>query len=267
MKTKILSNFVFLCALIPVWFLVSCDSVHAENKDIAHEEISDVPDYTVRLVNSSSLLNPDEGSWYNDISFNIAQVDGMKDKALQDKINRNILEATTHWIEDAESYHPDRVSLLPSDENCPDIYLQSDSYISMSNHFDLYNPNRFDAIIDVVTIDMKTGERVKLTDLFKVNIAFAKKILALKKDVYKFSLVTEPDILLNLLQEASLNNLELDKGLSTRVGVMMFRTSFHLRTNELHINFHREGALFLEELSQIILSLNDLEDFLLVDKW
>jgi hypothetical protein len=232
------------------------------------EELADDPGYTVNLVNVSSLLNPAEVSWVNHLSFNIIQVEGMKNEALQEKINKNILEATTHWIEDAESYNADTAPLIPSDENCPDIYLQSTSYLSFSNYFGIYNPRRYDAIIDVVTIDMKTGEKVKLTDLFNVNISFAGKIITLLNDIwYRTERITNPDDLLTLLEKASLNNLELDKGMSTRVSAVVSRISFHLREGELRISFHHQGALLLEDFNDIIINVDDLEDFLLVDKW
>ena len=218
--------------------------------------------YNTFFIDSSYLLNPLDVPWAEHFSFSIIQADNMNDNELQRKINMSIIEAMTHWIE--ETYYSEgTVYLIPSIHNNPMIHLQSERFLSFSNHFDLLNPNRGDSVIDVITIDMSTGERVMLNDLVDVCIEFAER-LSIMGVLPRWMEILDADNLLEELQLASLYNDELGNWGSD----IMIRTSFHIEENRLIINRHSQGRLTIDELcNQVIINLCDIVDYLLVEEW
>ena len=228
------------------------DTQESSQPTAAFEEITETTllSYAILYIDSSDLLTLNDVPWADDFSFSIIQVEGMEDTTLQKQINENIQYAMTHWIE--ESFYIEGVVILEQDYK-PTVYLQSDRFLSFSNDLFYSFSRRTDRVYDVITIDMRTGEKIMLNDLVNINTLFVERIIEMDK---LGILPTDAGELLKTLSPVSLN-----------IDEAMFITSFYLKGNQLIITPHRDGGLLLEELYHIAIDLNEISEFLLVEKW
>lgn len=228
------------------------------------------PTYNVSFVHSTDLLSIEDTPWANEFFLYILQVADMHDKDLQDKVNESIIEAMTGWIIPGTLWSNDGISPLdgePLYNHTFTIELQTDRFLSFSNSYDVVHPRRADNLIDVITIDMQTGERIMLDDLVHINVELANKIVE-DTTLFTWQVISNPEELLERLQEATQTNKQIytEKqpfGFSS----LMFRTSFHLQKNRLIISFHSDGGLYLYEIAQIIIPLDCISEFLKVSEW
>lgn len=102
-------------------------------------------------------------------TMNIFQVNGMKNKVLEDRVNES-LNSYLHILVEPW-FLPERL-----EEYEPIVHCQTERYLSVEYSF------RYTTAINLliwhycITIDMQTGETVFLDDLIDVNEAFAERI-------------------------------------------------------------------------------------------
>ena len=250
---------------LPVYSVGQSQGEEAEVKEYPH-----ALSYTTFFINSTYLLSTEDFQWADQFYFDIIQVKDMDDTELQEKINANILEAMTHWLDIFEPSFA--IGFYPSARIT--IHMQSERFLSFHRDFGLIG-RRADSLIDVITINMLTGERVMLNDLVEVNTAFAEKILETRGSptMWGFPEIMEnPEFLLERLHFASMDNVEIyehvdEGGVMLRTGGLMFKTSFYVMENRLIITFHQAGGLFICEIPHVVFYLDDIEEFLKVEKW
>ncbi|MDL2302215.1 hypothetical protein LJC58_07665 [Lachnospiraceae bacterium OttesenSCG-928-D06] len=220
--------------------------------------------YTLSFSNTSKLSDL---IWRDDLSFEMIQIKDMPEEKLQLQkfINANIKSAMTSWI-GGRVVNAETVELS--------ITCHSDRYLSFVNSF-AYVSNRVDYINDYITIDMLTGERVLLNDLLEVDEQFVRY---LKENVDKIKAPPNPlwqappkiseytmDELLIELKKCSYTQEQLieegNRDLSDTIESLLFKNSFFLREGILVIIIEQGGESF------ITLDVEDIEDFLKVDKW
>jgi len=200
------------------------------------------------------LTAEDLAGWMENFSFITVQVSGMDDKNLQNAINESIIKAMTEWVNDLTGF------VVPLGIY-PVIHFQSDRFLSFSHEFAVFSLERGDNVINVITIDMRSGERVELRDLVDVDIDFAKKLLALNDaHLQETRAAQSSEGLLSQILEASHGN-------SDSLGEIMFRASFHLEESRLNFTFHGQGGLLMCELPGMTVYLDDIADFLLTEAW
>ena len=133
---------------------------------------------------------------------------------------------------------------------------------------------------DYITIDVKSGKRVMLNDLVEINKEFIEHIQ--KSDIAKVSERTilsddrdeeiweylksiEVDDLLRKFEQCSLTQEQVIQDgyfhIENSIEALVFRNSFYLKNNSIIIVLQ-----FGEEL-HITLHLDDIVDFLKVEKW
>lgn len=220
--------------------------------------------YSVSFIDTSNIK---ELVWRDELSFKILQIKDIPNERVshEDTINQNITKAMTSWI-GGKILNVDSVDLA--------ITCHSARYLSFVNSF-RYESNHIDVINDYVTIDMLTGQRVFLSELVELNEDFAKYLQA------NSSKVKEPphpiwqgmpDLneytsseLLEELNKCSFTQEELIHNgyysIEESIGSLLFRNSFFLRDGILVIILEQGGESF------ITLDVNDIEDFLKVNKW
>lgn len=220
--------------------------------------------YSVSFVDTSNIKDL---VWHDELSFKIPQIKDMPEERLpfEDTINQNITKAMTSWI-GGKIINVDSVDLT--------ITCHSTRYLSFVNSF-IYESNRVDVINDYVTIDMLTGKRVYLNELVELNEDFVKY---LQENSSKVKEPPQPlwqgisDLnefssseLLEELKKCSYTQEELTQdgyySIEESIGSLLFRNSFFLRDGMLVIILYQGGESF------ITLDVNDIEDFLKVNKW
>ncbi|GLC81716.1 hypothetical protein [Lacrimispora brassicae] len=221
-------------------------------------------EYTISFYNSSRLSHL---PWSNDFSFDTINVQNMFDTSLQDRINENIRQAMTSWIE-GKVVNATSVDLY--------IYCHNEKYLSFANSFE-YSDRRLDYIKDYITIDMKTGNRVMLNNLVRIDAEFVEHIQ--KTNLVKESINSMAyggaegnweylnkftiDELINELEECSYTQKQvIQEGYATvdeSLGPLILRKSFYLRDGKL--------VIVLDYDKHITLNLDDISDFLKVEKW
>ncbi|WP_313585046.1 hypothetical protein [Lacrimispora sp.] len=220
--------------------------------------------YSVSFVETSNIKDL---VWHDELSFKIPQIKDMPEERLpfEDTINQNITKAMTSWI-GGKIINVDSVDLT--------ITCHSNRYLSFVNSF-IYESNHVDIINDYVTIDMLTGQRVYLNELVELNEDFVKY---LQENSSKVKEPPQPlwqgipDLneytsseLLEELKKCSYTQEELIQdgyySLEESIGSLLFRNSFFLRDGMLVIILDQGGESF------ITLDVNDIEDFLKVNKW
>ncbi|MDL2302212.1 hypothetical protein LJC58_07650 [Lachnospiraceae bacterium OttesenSCG-928-D06] len=228
------------------------------------EKNTDVQDYySIIFVNTSKIKDL---LWSEEFSFDIIQIEDMSKEtaSLEDTINTNIKEAMTSWIE-GKIFNVDSVDLT--------ITCHSSRYLSFVNSF-VYESNQVDVINDYVTIDILTGQRVYLCDLVEINEEFVTylqenpdKIKTPPQPLWQGIDLSEysPSELLEALDKCSYTQEELIRNgyysIEESIGSLLFRNSFFLRNGKLVITIEQGGESF------ITLDVEDIEDFLKVDKW
>lgn len=243
------------------------EAVNSTGKDSDKE-------YIITFRNSSDFYvlkgsQPENVYWSNEFSFPVIQLRNMQDTVVTEITNENIEKAMTSWIS-GKVVKPSSVDLS--------IYCHSEKYLSFVNSFK-YASRRVDYIKDYITIDMKTGKRVMLNDLVEVNEAFVEHIQedniakaseysveTLDTDeekLWEYLKEMEPSDLLKKLEECSLTQEQVIEAgyapIDETIGPLVFRNSFFLQNNTLVIVL--DGDLY------ITLCLDDITDFLKVEKW
>lgn len=104
----------------------------------------------------------------NGYSFLCVQVNGMKDKKLEQKINRNL---TKYFSVFSDTWFGEEKTVA----EVPIIYLQSSRYLSVRYRFDYITADNL-YWNQCVTVDMQSGEVVFLNDLVDLNEGFAELI-------------------------------------------------------------------------------------------
>lgn len=109
-----------------------------------------------------------------DFEFDYIQVNNMRDKDLEDKINNLLVENAYGWIEYYRTGNmwEKKLFLTSYEPKPPEIMYQSGKYLSVRYPFSLVEPIQgvfCPMYYNCITIDMRTGERVVLKDLLKIN--------------------------------------------------------------------------------------------------
>lgn len=245
------------------------DSIQTEDITIDEEtEAESEYNYSIAVVNTSALLNwplP----WKDEFSYNIIQIENMPDEfsSIQDTINDNLKEAMTSWV---------RGQVTGAEEVRLTVTCHSERYLSAYNEF-VYISRRTDRFNDYVTIDMSSGQRVFLKDLVEINEEFA-EFLRNNQDIIKEGPNSfwqfPPDLkkryttseLLEELNKCSYTQEEvIQEGyypVEGSIGSLLFRNSFFVREGMLVITLYQGG-----DERFVTLDVDDIEDFLKVDKW
>lgn len=264
--------FIMLLLLL---LLTGCESDKSKNKingtksiiaNVGKTEESTEPTnyYSISFIDTSNIKNL---AWCDELSFKIPQIIDMPEERLplEDAINQNIIEALTSWI-GGKILNVDSVDLT--------ITCHSTRYLSFVNSF-TYESDRIDIINDYVTIDMLTGQRVYLNELVEINEDFAK---FLQENPSKVKEPPQPlwqgipDLnkytsfeLMEELKKCSYKQEKLIQNgyysLDESIGSLLFRNSFFLRDGMLVIILYQGGESFMT------FNVNDIEDFLKVNKW
>jgi hypothetical protein len=225
-------------------------------------------EYSIIFKNSSNFsilknLKIENFYWIDDLSFNIIQLQDIENSSVAKKLNQNIKTAMTSWIAG---------KVVAATEIDLSIFCHSDNYLSFKNSFK-YDKGRVDYIYDYITFDVKTGERVMLDDLIEINSEFAEYILfdyfdnninAEENDcAMEFVKHFEADELLKYLEECSLTQEEIIRNgyfpIDKSIGSLVFRNSFYIKRNTV--------VIVLQGNINLSICLDDIEDFLKVEKW
>jgi|GEM_PF-3245958 len=224
--------------------------------------------YLVDVIDSSEVINLHIPRFERIFTFPIIQVVIFDDKALEETINGNIIEAL-RWM--GEVFHYLHFANL-------EIHTESDRYLSFSYDVNLYDPRRTENFYYFVTMDMQTGERIMLNDLVDVSLDFAERIIAIGNFApYPLGHYLDehdnidPYKLLRELEIASLTAREVYEYTDTifsiyeSLGPLMFRSSFLLKDDSIVIyQTSSSGGLSLDEISRIEIKLSYIQDFLKV---
>lgn len=263
MQSKLLSNIIFCSILMLLIFTASCAAADIENGQTNNDEINS--DYTIGFRNSSSITN---WSLKDKISFNLIELYNMPDKTIEKVANESIENAMTSWI-------GGKVLLASSIDLF--IHCHTSSYLSFKNTFE-YSSGRLTYLEDYITIDVKTGKRVMLNDLVVINREFVEHIQknnlaigsgraeqydSIAENIWDYLNKFTSDDLLNEIKECSkTQDVIIQEAVYTideSIGRFLFRNSFYLQSNKL--------ILVLEGNIHITFYLDDIEDFLKVEKW
>ena len=243
------------------------DTVSVEEGNTAPPVKQPGKEYTIEFRSSSYFS---DSYWNNIFSFPVIQLYCVEEKEVTKKANKSIEKAMTSWIS-GKVVNPSAVYLS--------IYCHSERYLSFVNSFE-YSANRTDYIDDYITIDMRTGKRVMLNALIEVNEAFVKHIQErniAKVPEYARGIMDTPEEyfrkelsgmdsadLLKELEECSFTQEQvIANGYDTveeTIGPLVFRSSFFVQNHTLNIIL--QGGK-----GYITLDINDIADFLKVDKW
>lgn len=199
-------------------------------------------------------------------SFEYLQITGFEDKEIQNKINQVLKEASTGWVTDQIVY----AEYLSSE-----VLFQTEQYLCVSQRFHfpeemgIFYPERLCFIID-----MKKGERIFLNDLLEINDDFVEKFQ--HGDVlYATGGAFDPEEATQLMRNAydtdsSEDVLKALQQCSIDPKEIIHRDGFTPFINYAYIN--ASGRLcfgfFPESVSfEIYVLLDDIEEFLKVEKW
>ena len=219
---------------------------------------------------TKSYVLPETSHGRSDYEMNIIQVCNMNDKALQSKINDTLITSSASWIYGI---------MLESKAESPLIIYQTKRYLSIRNEFVFISSRFYDRVIEFITIDMVSGDRVFLNDIIRVNEEFIKlikqhNIVVASENTQQFD--GNAGALWKWLSEMPNNELRtrledcskeqqtiIDIGpftLDDSIGNLIFRNTFFIEEGKL--------VLVFEELDKrVTLDLDVIEPFLLVDKW
>ncbi|MDR2888966.1 MAG: hypothetical protein LBV33_03890 [Lachnospiraceae bacterium] len=242
----------------------------ADNDSMVFELDYGNNNYSITFADTTYMTDLSYLQWPENFSFSIIEIADMpRDKWwLADKINENIKQAMTSWVRGKVIY-PDEFELS--------INCHTARYFSFVNAFNYYYP-RAEVINDFITIDMITGERVFLNDLIEINDEF---VSFLKNNQDKLSgpdyqtwtpgpadlnSYTNAELLEELHQCSLTQEQVIENGygsIEETIGPLIFRKSFFLREGMLVIVFGDSGG----GGSYITLDVNDIEQFLKVEKW
>lgn len=209
-------------------------------------------------------MRHDKLKWKNNISYRKVELSCMSDTSLEGVINESIEEAMTSWIGG---------KVFNATEAHLEIYCHSSRYLSFVNLL-LYEGRRQVYIPDYITIDLKTGKRVMLDDLMRIDEEFVRYIQ--KNDLSKTAIndfvggVWEilknytVDELLAELKECSMTQQQVteeeDCPVEESIESLVNRNSFYLRNNQLVIVISYAGSE-----RHFTFDIDDISDFLKVE--
>lgn len=220
--------------------------------------------YSLSFYESSEKCNL---NWKNNIKHRIIEVENMSDMSLEDKINDSIRNAIISWT---------RGYILNATTSHLDIYCHSSNYLSFVNKLE-YTDKRTVYIHDYITIDIKTGKRVMLEDIIRIDEEFVEYIQ--NNNIIKES-INHPayggdleilnsytsDELLDALKECSKTQQEIMKENGDYkegfFGSLLTRSSFFLKENQLVIVLGYAGGEH-----HFAYDLEDISEFLKVEMW
>ncbi len=216
-------------------------------------------------INSS---NPEYIEWKNNFIFKIIRLDYTDNTQVYNNANYSIALAMISWVKG-------KVLLATSVDL--EIYCHSDRYLSFANIFE-YSDRRIDYIRDYITIDIKTGERVMLNDLVEINEEFVKHIRenniatssnraerfdSVPENIWEFLNEMSTDELLKKLETCSYTQEQVIQNgyfdIDESIEALVLRNSFYLRDDKL--------IIVLNEDIHVIFNLEDISDYLKVEKW
>lgn len=237
-------------------------NIENESKPVEKSEESNY--YSITLINTSDIKGI---AWSDELSFDVIQIEYSpeEDGQFQNTVNETIKTAATSWI---------KGKVLKAYDVDLTITCFSPKYLSFINSF-AYEGQVVDYIKDYVTIDMRTGKRIYLSDLIDINKEF---VNFLQGDTYRIIEPPHPmwqsvsslldysySELLEELNKCSYTQEQWIKSdyysISNSIGSLLFKNSFFLREGMLVITLEQGGEKYLS------LDVDDLEPFLKVDKW
>lgn len=142
-------------ALFAMILFCSCTANNQSSDDSEY-----VLPYTTYQKEVSLASNPD-------IHFYVTQVENMESFTIQNEANQTLIEASTEWV--------DKTCLWLND-SVPEVVYQSERYLTVGRTVILSEVPHFRYITLYVTIDMKTGQRVRLEDFISINEEYALKL-------------------------------------------------------------------------------------------
>ena len=230
-------NKIILTTML-VCLITACSSAKNVESDKNGKEES-TGGYTISFMDGS--LRHDDLKWKNDILYKIVTLNHMSDSSLEDKVNDSIENAMTSWING---------NVLYATSADIDIYCHSSQYFSFVNRLYYETQNRIWEINDYITIDLKTGKRVMLDDLIRIDEEFVEYIQEhnlIRESIHdmKYGASWESlkeyttDELLDELKECSMSQQQVAAEgyypLKESIGSLVGRNSFYLRENQLVI--------------------------------
>ena len=198
----------------------------------------------------------------------IFQVFGCSDKDKERKINE-ALEANERWS--------DKGMIYEAGTSYPVIYCHSSRYLSVMNYrwFEQYPPN---SLYYYLTIDMQSGEKVRLDDLIEFSQEFIEYLRfgqfiepewpefdAPSKTMQDWLITLTDDEIIKELIECSKDQTDFYDNAEDKYNIypMFYRNAFYVEDNRLIIVFSKSN----ESECSLIAHVNDIEEFLKVPKW
>lgn len=262
-QSRFLTKIVII--IILVCLLITCGlSIYTKNEKKHKEETTSI--YTIAF--RDSLLG-EKLKWSNDILYKVIEPRHYsEDWTLEEKAFESIDRAMTSWISGL---------VLDATDAHLEIYCHSANYLSFVNSLE-FSYRRIDYIHDYITIDMKTGERVMLDDIIRIDEEFVEFIQnndVLQKTISDIRYGADLETLNDYTSEELLDELKacsktqqeiIEEGycsIEDSIGPLLKRNSFFLRENQLVIVI---GYAPSDE-HHFVYNLEDISDFLKVEKW
>ncbi|MDR1156826.1 MAG: hypothetical protein LBK75_00750 [Oscillospiraceae bacterium] len=228
----------------------------------------------ISCKDSNMRVNPNRGTAPNlyketfqvtdNYSFEYLQITGLEDEERQNKINQALKEASTGWVVD---------NIVDAEYVKSTVLFQSEQYLCVSQTF-YFPEERIDSDREICfIIDLKNGERVFLDDLVEVNDAFVEKFqhgdilyatgdfdpgeaTPFIRDQYR---TDPPEDVLDKLQKCSIDPKETirEEGLTPFINYAYINAS-----GQLCFSFFPSTTA-----AEIFVFLDDIEEFLKVEKW
>lgn len=285
LQSKRLSRFMIVLAVViaMAFLLETLKKIDLNDQAVTAVNGEKDKGYNITFISTTAT---EELPWRDELSFNIIQLEGMKDALIQQNVNRIMKEAATSWMKGIAA----EASLV----HC-DIYAHSSQYLSFRNRFAYSGVSHSNNVSDYITIDIKNGKRVMLSDLVEINADFVEYIQNnnlvkgcgrplsyafdnKQENLWEYLQEMSPDELLEKLEGCSKTQEEILEGADidnyTSIGSLVLRDSFYLRSGRLvivigdkkTIKSSRDRKDAVDSI-HLTFELDDIADFLKVEPW
>ena len=212
----------------------------------------------------SYLIYYETFQYTKDYSYQYCQISGLNDKKKEEQINQALKEGATSWTIE---------KIIHARAQEPYVVFQSDRYLTVSYFFEFPSGDHpfFNVI---VTIDMQEGKRVWLNDLVDTNIDFVKKLrdedIAVARDLFTEEQKTADERERSFLKGHSYEELSMEL-LSCSEDVDEYIAKWNVFPSQNTFYISESGKLEIvfggPPTHGISLDLDDIEEFLKVEKW
>jgi hypothetical protein len=252
--------------LLMLLLLSACSSLVDGKQEMVHNREGAVS-YTLHTRSTNDMNQ--FAIWNKRLKINVISIDGLVDNELQNTVNSIFLSSSTEWVSG---------KVIGDIEVTPEVLYQSEDYICVLNLY-TYEENLSTSIYDYILVDISEGKRVFLNDLVKVDMEFViflknKQVVRSTSNKEQFDGNVEnlqnwisamsDEELFERLVECSMTQTQIANGsyedLSESIGSLIFRNNFYINEGLLVLFFGGYDK-------NVTISLDDIEEFLLVPKW